>query len=242
LNASRTGAARVATLATLAISLLLFSCAERQPPIDQQIATYLDAWFAAAESGARDDALCHGLGLLKHKQFTCAEYLEHAARVDGATRHIESITPTDCFAKVCGEFFQVAITAHDRAGNETDESAVIKRDNGKLKLYWYRSDSLVNVLQAANPMADAQDTDPQQAAYDEIIARYPSLYAYPPCYQIRPSSSNLVGKLQARDQMDPAKVDTWAQACGESFCFALVGEKIASLCPDPDPDPDPDPT
>lgn len=226
---------RVRAAATAALTLLLaatlLACAERQPPLSDQITTYLDGWFAAAESGARDDDLCHGLGLLKHSQFSCAEYLEHAARVNPTTRAISSITPTDCFAKVCGEFFQVDLSGFDKAGNELNESAVLKRDNGKLKLYWYRSDSLIAELRAANPDPGDDDKDPQQAAYDEIIARYPSLYQYPPCYQVRPSSSNMVGSLQARDNIDTTKVDQWAEACGASFCFALVGEKIASLCP-----------
>ena len=70
-----------------------------------------------------------------------------------------------------------------------------------------------------------------QIAYDEITARYPALYSYPPCYGTRPSSTTLVGELMQKDNIDVAQVEALAVDCGNQFCFALVGNKIATLCP-----------
>ena len=68
---------------------------------------------------------------------------------------------------------------------------------------------------------------------DLLVARHPALYSYPPCYGVRASSSNLRGKPTAIEEINPAEVETMATECGETFCFALVGSKIATLCPAP---------
>ena len=98
-------------------------------------------------------------------------------------------------------------------------------------MYWYRSDSLLTLLRPAKEDEDVSAKDPIQAAYDEITARYPALYSYPPCYGVRASSSNLVGGLMSKDELDVAAIEQRAAACGEGFCFALVGNKVATLCP-----------
>ncbi len=204
-------------------------CAESASTTTQALRSAND-WFARAASGARTEEECHGLGLLKHPQFTCAEYLDHASRVDAATREVQAIVERDAFGGVQGTFYDITFNARDTAGNEIVETIVLKRDDGRSRVYWYRTDSLLALLksEARDP---TDDVDPQQAAYDEIVARYPSLYQYPPCYQVRPSSANLVGELTAKDAIDVQHVEILAQTCGATFCFALVGEKIATLCP-----------
>ena len=100
-----------------------------------------------------------------------------------------------------------------------------------MRLYWYRSDSLLALLKPAENAAADDAKDPIQTAYDELTARYPALYSFPPCYGVRPSSSNLVGELRRPDALDVQEIEQLAAACGATFCFALVGNKIATLCP-----------
>ncbi len=193
---------------------------------------YLSGWFAAAAAGERDDALCHAFGLLKHPDVSCATMLDHAARVDPAQRTIAGMTQMECFGEVCGEFLQVEFDSRDPAGNEIRENALLKRDEGRYRLYWYRSDTLLAELRAGEPDAEEIDAkDPEQQAYDALVARHPALYSYPPCFGVRASSSNLRGKPADIEDIDPAAVETLAAECPDTFCFALVGSKIATLCP-----------
>ena len=99
------------------------------------------------------------------------------------------------------------------------------------------SDSVQNDTLAANKTLTTneepeEEKEPIQVAYDEITARYPALYQYPPCDGVRASSSTVVAELMVRDAIDVAAVEQLAENCGETFCFSLVGEKIAPLCPD----------
>lgn len=195
---------------------------------------FLGNWFDQANAGAREESLCHAFGLLKHPDVTCPQMLEHAAKVDPATRTIAGISPMDCFGEVCGDFLQVEFDSRDPAGNEIRENAVLKRDEGRFRLYWYRSDTLLAELRAGQPdPEEVEAKDPEQVAYDQLVARHPELYSYPPCYGVRASSSNLLGKPAAIEDIDPAAVETMAADCGDTFCFALVGSKIATLCPAP---------
>ncbi len=217
------------------VFLFLAAACTDQAALDRDAAlAFLGDWFDQANAGAREESLCHAFGVLKHPEFTCADMLEHAARVDPATRTIASISPMACFGDVCGDFLQVEFDSRDPAGNEVSENAVLKRDEGRFRLYWYRSDTLLAELRASQPdPEEAEAKDPEQVAYDQLVARYPALYSYPPCYGVRASSSNLRGKPTAIEAIDPAAVEARAAACGETFCFALVGSKIATLCPTP---------
>ena len=199
----RRGAAVRAALFISALGITaLTGCGSATPSIGDEAPAFLASWFAQAEAGARDDTLCHGLGTLKHPEISCREMLEHAARVVPDSREISEVRPLDCFGDVCGEFVEVRLRSIDQAGSAVDETAVIKRDEGTLRLYWYRSDSLMASLRQRFPEPDELAKDPLQAAYDEITGRYPTLYQYPPCLDVRPSSANLVGELVARDQID----------------------------------------
>lgn len=210
------------------------ACTDRAAQLQDDSLAYAQQWFALAEAGNGDETSCHGLGLLKHPAVTCTQMLDYAGQVDPGTRRIADVTPRECFDSVCGEFIELNFTSLDDAGNEISETVLLKRDAGRLQTYWYRSNTLLASLRAANPEPDEEGKDPQQLSYDALVARHPSLYAYPPCYGTRPSSSNLVGDLMAKDAVDVNAVEGLAGECGDTFCFALVGNKIATLCPQPD--------
>ncbi len=205
-----------------------FGC---QPPPDPQAESlaYLANWFQQADQGSRDENLCHGLGLLKHAQFTCAQMLEAAAKIDPNERQIGRFRAHDCFHSVCGTFYELEFTGLDKLGNEVSETAVLKQDEGNLKLYWYRSIGMLRAMAASEP--DEEEKAPEQIAYDALTAQFPSLYEYPPCYGARPSSTTLVGDLFHIKDANVTQIETWAAGCPETFCFALVGQKIAPLCP-----------
>jgi len=215
----------------VALCFLAGACQDPQAQLREESLEFVSGWFAEAASGARADTLCHGLGTLKHPEITCAEMLDHAARIDPASRRIAELKPRDCFGDVCGVFVEIEFNSIDSDGNEVLETALLKRDEGQLRMYWYRTDSLLTLLRPAEAADESEEKEPLQAAYDEITARYPALYSYPPCYGIRPSSSNMVGALQPLDAIDVTEVEQLAAACGDRFCFALVGNKIATLCP-----------
>ena len=227
---------RAAIRAALSFLLVMLAgltagCVDQRAQRNEQALNLLNEWFAAAAAGERSDNLCHGLGTLKHPEVSCADMLEHAARIDQATRHVERLKDMDCFGDVCGAFVQIELTSRDQSGVEIRESALLKQDEGIFRLYWYRSDSLLEQLRAAMPDSREDEKDPEQQAYDEITARYPALYQYPPCYDIRVSSSNLRGELMRKNEINVATIDALAAQCGESFCFGLVGNKIAAVCP-----------
>ena len=207
------------------------SACEAPPSLEQQAPNFAAGWFAAARDGQRNDTLCHGLGALKHPEFTCAEQLEHAAAVQPESRVLARTRLRDCFDTVCGEFVELAFDGTDDAGNAVEETLVLKRDNERVQAYWYRSTSLLAAYRSANPEPDADEKDPLQAAYDEVTATYPALYTFPPCYGVRASSATLRTPTMRRDAMDAPAVEAAAAACGERFCLTLIGEKMAGLCP-----------
>lgn len=213
---------------SLCLGALLVGCA---PQVDTQAESLAFAaqWFKQATAGAQDENLCHGLGLLKNPQFSCAEMLGYAARVDLAERSVSHFKPHDCFQTVCGTFFEAGFSGHDLAGNEVEETIVLKQDEGQYRVYWYRSNLMF--ADPSNSAPQEEQKAPEQVAYDALTALFPTLYEYPPCYSVRPSSSNLAGALFAREAADVAQIKQWANACPETFCFALVGQKIAPLCP-----------
>ncbi len=214
------------------VATVLASCQDSGPSDGERAVAFLADWFAKASAGQRGDELCHGLGTLKHPQFTCAEMLAYAAEIDGASRTIKGTRSLKEFAGFPGSFLETEIDSTSRGGEPVSETAVLKQDDGILRLYWYRSDLMLKKLQAE---ADAQEEEkhPEQKAYDELVARYPVLYAYPPCYGVRPSSSNLAGELVAMEEVDVDVIEGIAAECGTEFCFSVVGQKIAPLCPAP---------
>lgn len=177
------------------------------------------------------DTRCHGLGLLKHPEFSCTQMQTYAHRVESTSRSLTAITAHDCIGNICGDIVEVNFSALDDSGGPVEESIVLKRDEGVIRMYLYRSNLMLRDYETAHPRRE-EEKDPVQVAYDELTARYPSLYQFPPCYGVRASSSNLAGALQPRDTVDVGLMETLAATCGDNFCFGLVGDKIAPLCPD----------
>lgn len=206
----------------------LIACGPTEPTFEESGAVFLSQWFA--QGVVENDNRCHGMGVLKHQEFSCLDMQTYAAKIDAASRTITSVQHHECFGSICGQFLEIELDSADIAGNPVRENAVLKRDDGTIRLYWYRSDLMLADYKAANP-DPKDDKDPLQVAYDEITGRYPALYQYPPCLDERVSSSVLVGDIAAKDQLDVATIEVQAAACGETFCFALVGQKIATLCP-----------
>lgn len=212
--------------------LALGGCSDPKPSLEDAALTYLNQWFVKSSEPVEDDSRCHGLGLLKHPEFSCLDMQTYAANINNDTRHVVATRPRECMMNLCGDFFEIELESLDHAGNPVKETAVLKRDEGQIRLYWYRSEQMLEAYRAANPRPDKETKDPEQVAYDEITARYPLLYQYPPCYGVRATTSTLAGKLLKRDEIDVDAVTAMADQCGASFCFGLVGQKIAPLCPD----------
>ncbi|NOX49627.1 MAG: hypothetical protein GXP16_03710 [Gammaproteobacteria bacterium] len=98
-------------------------------------------------------------------------------------------------------------------------------------MYWYRTDAMLDAIRQKNHRNKDDGKDPLHVAYAEIVARYPSLYEFPPCHGIRVTSANLAGTLVRKDAIDVSSMQTIASNCGKLFCFGLVGDKIAPMCP-----------
>ena len=216
-------------LLIFSLSFAAVSCGPPEPTFEESGAVFLRDWFQAGV--VEDDSRCHGMGVLKHQEFSCMDMQNYAARIDPNSRKIMSTQAHECFGSVCGQFLEIEMESADLGGNPVRENAVLKKDDGIIRLYWYRSDLMLADYKAANPDPE-EEKDPIQIAYDEITGRYPELYQFPPCLDERVSSSVLVGELAPKDQLNVVEIERLANECGDSFCFALVGQKIATLCPD----------
>lgn len=219
-------------VALVLVAACLAACGDATPTSDIAAQQFLEGWFARTRAPIEPDNMCHGLGMLKHSTFACAEIVAHAGRVTPASRTLTRAVTRDCFESVCGTFMELEYSGTDLAGNGVDEHIIVKRDDGQFRVYWYRSTTLLEAYRQAHPeLAEVDAPDPLQVAYDELTARHSDLYAWPPCYGIRATSNNLRTPTMALDAIDAELMATEATACPETFCFALVGQKIAGLCP-----------
>jgi hypothetical protein len=168
--------------------------------------------------------------------------IEHAARLDASTRRVDSVRLQECFGtgakEVCGDFAELWFTTQDPSGAAIKEGMVLKRDDDRFRVYWYRSDTLFTELTRQAERAKAQSTDQQaeeqrlrlQGAYTQMVERDPSIYQYPVCIDARVSRSVMQGDLMQQDQVSGAELDRRATACSAELCLTLVGQKVASLC------------
>ena len=224
----------------LAACLLAGGCgdAEKQTLADAE--RFLQQWLNT--SYEEQTASCHAFGLLMFTAASCADMQQHASLVAPQSRLRERIQTLECFGegaqRVCGEFVEIWYQSQDRLGREIKEGAVVKRDDGIFRLYWYRSDllftTLANRAEAAEQLNDRADHEHArvQAAYNELINSHAELYAYPPCLDdVKASSSTMIGSSFRLAAADPAEIDRRASACSTQLCFALIGQKVATLCP-----------
>ena len=227
-------------LCTLGLALCLGGCGEDDEAIKTQGITALNDWFLAAATD--NPPSCHAFGLVKFYDASCADMYEHAAKIAPESRTITSSKLLKCYGQgaqeLCGEFVEIWLTSMDRRGNTIQEGAVLKRDDGVFRLYWYRSDALFTTLTQRAESADDQgyertleDKQTQlEAVYAEIVQRQPALYQFVMCTDASVSSSKLVGKPVAPKDISAADMASRALQCPENFCLALVGKRIAPLC------------
>ena len=213
--------------------LLAGGCGEDEEAVATAGLTKLTEWFEVASAGGRGDEHCHAFGLLKHQDATCADMLEHASRVVPEERRVTATRFRDCVQTVCGDFFEVELSGIDTGGRDITEIAVLKRDEGQFRLYWYRTTSLIDELaRSAEANAAAEDEDAEiDAAYARITNAHSEFYQFPPCRGVRVSSSNKVGDLVATDALTVADFEARAARCPNEFCITFVGRKVAGVCP-----------
>jgi hypothetical protein len=226
-------------LCTLGLALSLGGCGENDEALKTQGITALNDWFLAAATD--NPPSCHAFGLVKFYDASCADMYEHAAKIAPESRTITSSKLLKCYGQgaqeLCGEFVEIWLTSMDTHGNTIQEGAVLKRDDGVFRLYWYRSDALFTTLTQRAESTDEdyeralKDNQTQlEAVYAEIVQRQPALYQFVMCTDASVSSSKLVGKPIAPKDISAADMTLRALQCPENFCLALVGKRIAPLC------------
>ena len=225
---------------TLSLVLALGGCSEDNEAIKTQGIKALNDWFLA--SATDNPPSCHAFGLVKFYDASCADMYQHAAKIKPESRTITSSQLLKCFGQgaqeLCGEFVEIWLNSMDTRGNPIQEGAVLKRDDGVFRLYWYRSDALFTTLtkRAENTSDDDNERvleDKQselEAIYAEIVQRQPALYQFVMCTDTSVSSSKLVGKPVHPQDISATDMASRAQQCPEIFCLALVGKRIAPLC------------
>ncbi len=227
-------------LCTLGLALTLGGCGEDNEAIKPQGIRALNDWFLAAATD--NPPSCHAFGLVKFYDASCADMYEHAAKIKPESRTINSSKLLKCYGQgtqqLCGEFVEIWLTSMDSRGNTIQEGAVLKRDDGVFRLYWYRSDALFTTLTRRAENANYQNSEQAledkqarlEAVYAEIVQRQPALYEFVMCTDASISSSKLVGKPVSAKNINAADMASRAQQCPEKFCLALVGKRIAPLC------------
>jgi len=201
---------------------------------------FLNQWFQGPSETAKP--VCHAFGELMFPAASCDDMYEHAKLIDPTSRRVDRINPLECFGygpqKVCGDFVEVWYRSKDLSGRDIKEGVVVKRDDGVFRLYWYRSDLLFTTLADRSDNADSKDQQADndqtllESTYNQMVAEHPELYQYPPCLNdIRVSSSTMVGKPIKLQHIRSTEISERAARCAVELCFALVGQKLTTLCP-----------
>lgn len=202
---------------------------------------FLELWFeqAATADSALSAPTCHGYGELMFPSASCEDMYGHAQLINPASRSLDRINALDCFGRgtqrVCGDFVEIWYRSADASGRAIKEGAVVKRDDGKFRLYWYRSDLLFTTLELRAEQL-AKTPDPHQSTlqslYNLVVSAHPELYQYAPCLEdIRVSSSTMIGVPLRPKNIQPSNIQQRAANCSIDICFAAVGQKLATLCP-----------
>ena len=228
------------TCAGICCTLALSGCAENPETIKSQGVAALNQWFAT--SATDNPPACHAFGLVKFHDASCADMYQHAAKIKPESRKITSTRLLKCFGQgaqeLCGEFVEIWLQSADDRGNQIQEGAVLKRDDGVFRLYWYRSDALFTTLEKRQEQGDEFNNQQAwedkatalEAVYAEIVQREPALYQFVMCTDAEVSSSKLVGKPISPQNITAADMTLRAKQCPENFCLTLVGKRIAPLC------------
>ena len=236
LSASNTLARRL----ILAVCLLAGGCGDKQQQTLADGERFVSTWLNNSDD--KQSANCHAYGLLMFPAASCEDMQLHAAKVAPQSRKIERVQALECFGdgaqRVCGEFVEIWYQSQDRLGRTIKEGAVVKRDDGTFRLYWYRSDLLFTTLatrtEAAEQATDEADREHDRltAVYNEMVNKHSELYAYPPCLaDVKASSTTMLGTAFNHTTADPGEISRRANDCATQMCFVLIGQKIATLCP-----------
>ena len=223
-----------------AACLMVGGCGNTEQQTLADAESFLGQWLT--NNDASQPAKCHAFGLLMFPAASCEDMQQHAARVLPESRKRERIRTIECFGdgaqRACGEFVEIWYQSRDRLGREIQEGAVVKRDDGAFRLYWYRSDLLFTTLAERNEALEPSVIDAQQAqdrltaVYNEMINHHSELYTYPPCLDdVRASTTTMVGTGFHPASADPVEIHRRASNCATQMCFALIGQKVATLCP-----------
>ena len=226
-----------ASIGLLILSVFATSACQNKEELDQQAALEVfNEWATQTQSQESDS--CHAYGLIKHPETSCEEMLQHAQKVIHETRAPSSKRSLECFDSVCGEFIELEMESKDSKNRSIKEIAVLKKDNDSFKLYWYRTNSLLTVInERAKTQASKTNNLEQEAKQEQLDRTYayltnkiPELYQFPTCLGTRITSSNLIGDLIPKDSVTLADFVSRAKKCDKDLCIGMIGKKIAAVC------------
>ena len=226
-----------ASIGLLILCVVATSACQNKEELDQQAALEVfNKWATQNQSPGSDS--CHAYGLIKHPETTCEEMLQHAQKVIHETRALSSKRSLECFDSVCGEFIELEMESKDSKNRSIKEIAVLKKDNDSFKLYWYRTNSLLTVINersktqasGTNNLEEESKQEKLDRTYAYLTNKIPELYQFPTCLGTRITSSNLIGDLMPKDGVTLADFVSRAKKCDKDLCVGMIGKKIAAVC------------
>ena len=226
-----------ASIGLLILYVFAISACQNKEELDQQAALEVfNEW--ATQNQSPDSDSCHAYGLIKHPETSCEEMLQHAQKVTHETRALSSKRSLECFDSVCGEFIELEMESKDSKNRSIKEIAVLKKDNDSFKLYWYRTNSLLTVINersktqasGTNNLEEEAKQEQLDRTYAYLTNKIPELYQFPTCLGTRITSSNLIGDLMPKDNVTLADFVTRAKKCDKDLCVGMIGKKVAAVC------------
>ena len=213
------------------------SACQNKEELNQQAALEVfNEWATENQSKGADS--CHTYGLIKHPETTCEEMLRHAQKVIHDTRALSSKRSLECFDSVCGEFIELEMESQESNNRSIKEIAVLKKDNDTFKLYWYRTNSLLTVInertktqaKGTNNLELEAKQEQLDRTYAYLTNKIPELYQFPACLRTRITSSNLIGNLMPMDKVTLTDFVSRSKKCDKDLCIGMIGKKVAAVC------------
>ena len=226
-----------ASCGLLILCVFAASACQNKEELNQQAAfNVFNEWATQNQSQGSDS--CHAYGLIKHPETTCEEMLQHAQKVIHDTRALSSRRSLECFDSVCGEFIELEMESKDSKNRSVKEIAVLKNDNDTFRLYWYRTNSLLTVInERTNILAKGTSNLELEAKQEQLDRTYayltnkiPELYQFPACLGTRITSSNLIGNLMPLNSVTLSDFVSRSKKCDKVLCIGMIGKKVAAVC------------